>query len=483
MNMKRLIFIRVAALMVLMAIALSSVGVYYAVRRHREITIDMWQSRCRVLADALRNNILWDDRVTVRQMLLSELHESEALFYSFVVKRGEPYVSTFEHGVPAHLVQQPLLVTRQLIREQYDQTGAAVYDIATPIDNDGTLLWVGLKRSVIDRKMGPFIFSVAMITLVIIGIGLYLARVISRWTTREVDALADAIRTYGELNNRPISVETTSSEVTELVKSFRQLTASRNEAESKLSLLNAQLEQRVVERTALLEEANKELVSFSYSVSHDLRAPLRGIDGWSLALLEDYQDKLDDQARHYLALVRSETQRMGQLIDDMLQLSRLSLAELRLTRVNLSRLAGGIADRLKAENPGRQMNFVIQPGLMGQCDEGLLEIALTNLLNNAVKYTGRCQQACIEFGMIDQDGFSVFFVRDNGAGFDMAYAQKLFGPFQRMHKASEFPGNGVGLATVKRVIRRHGGKVWAEAKVDQGATFFFTITANQKEPV
>ena len=189
MNMKRLIFIRVAALMVLMAIALSSVGVYYAVRRHREITIDMWQSRCRVLADALRNNILWDDRVTVRQMLLSELHESEALFYSFVVKRGEPYVSTFEHGVPAHLVQQPLLVTRQLIREQYDQTGAAVYDIATPIDNDGTLLWVGLKRSVIDRKMGPFIFSVAMITLVIIGIGLYLARVISRWTTREVDAL------------------------------------------------------------------------------------------------------------------------------------------------------------------------------------------------------------------------------------------------------------------------------------------------------
>ncbi|MFA6292681.1 MAG: PocR ligand-binding domain-containing protein [Victivallales bacterium] len=249
----------------------------------------------------------------------------------------------------------------------------------------------------------------------------------------------------------------------------------RKEAEEEVRKLNSELERRVVERTAQLAAANRELESFSYSVSHDLRAPLRGIDGWSLALMEDYNDKLDEQGRQYLSRVRSETQRMGHLIDDILQLSRIGRTELRLTRTDISALARKISERLKTENPGRRIDFVIQPELAAHCDENLLEIAMTNLMNNAVKFTGRREDARIKFGMEKEHGHPVYFVRDNGAGFDMAYAQKLFGAFQRMHRVSEFPGTGVGLAIVQRIIHLHGGKAWADAKVDQGATFYFTM--------
>jgi PAS domain S-box-containing protein len=226
---------------------------------------------------------------------------------------------------------------------------------------------------------------------------------------------------------------------------------------------------------AKLETANKELEAFSYSVSHDLRAPLRGIDGWSQALLEDYHDQLDEQGQQYIDRVRSETQRMGYLIDDMLQLSRLTRAEMTKQPVDLSALVQIIIERLKRDEPKRQVEFNIQAGITAEGDLNLLEAALTNLLANAFKFTSKRADARIEFGQTELQGQRVFFVRDNGAGFDMAYAQKLFGAFQRMHKVSEFPGTGVGLAIVQRVIHRHGGRVWAEAEVEHGATFYFTL--------
>jgi light-regulated signal transduction histidine kinase (bacteriophytochrome) len=231
----------------------------------------------------------------------------------------------------------------------------------------------------------------------------------------------------------------------------------------------------VRERTAQLESANKELEAFSYSVSHDLRAPLRGIDGWSQALAEDYADKLDEQGRRYIERVRSETQRMGRLIDDMLRLSRLTRAEMLWQTVDLSAIAEEIVERLRGESPQRQVEVVIQPGVAAAGDQCLLEAVLENLLENAFKFTSKRPLARVEFGETNLKGERVFFVRDNGAGFDMAYSQKLFGVFQRMHKASEFPGTGVGLAIVQRVIHRHGGRVWAEAEVGRGATFYFTV--------
>jgi PAS domain S-box-containing protein len=249
----------------------------------------------------------------------------------------------------------------------------------------------------------------------------------------------------------------------------------RKQAEEKINQLNVELEQRIIERTAQLETANKELEAFSYSVSHDLRAPLRGIDGWSQALLEDYHDQLDEKGQQYIGRVRSETQRMGRLIDDMLQLSRLTRAEMIKKQVNLSALAQTVFERLIHGEPQRQVDFNIQPELTAEGDPYLLESVLANLLENALKFTSKRADARIEFGQTASQGQRAFFVRDNGAGFDMAYSQKLFGAFQRMHKTSEFPGTGIGLATVQRIIHRHSGSVWAEAEVGRGATFYFTL--------
>ncbi len=219
-----------------------------------------------------------------------------------------------------------------------------------------------------------------------------------------------------------------------------------------------------------------ELESFSYSVSHDLRAPLRGIDGFSQALLEDYSDKLDEEGKQHLVRVRAGAQRMGELIDDLLKLSRVNRSELRHTKVDLSRIAREVVTELRQPEADRQVEVIIKEELTADGDPQLLKVAMENLLGNAWKFTSRQPQARIEFGRSEVNGRSTFFVRDNGAGFDMSYANKLFGAFQRLHSMAEFPGTGIGLATVQRVIHRHGGEVWAEGAVGQGAAFFFTLS-------
>jgi light-regulated signal transduction histidine kinase (bacteriophytochrome) len=235
------------------------------------------------------------------------------------------------------------------------------------------------------------------------------------------------------------------------------------------------LEQRVEERTAQLAAANKELEAFSYSVAHDLRAPLRSIDGFSQAVLEDYADKLDADGTRQLQRVRAASQRMSVLIDDLLNLSRITRSEVRKSNLNLSSLAESVVTELKKNDPGRQVEFVIEETLFAEADAGLLRVVLENLLGNAWKYTSRHGRARIEFGRLQQNGRSPYFVRDDGAGFDPRHAARLFGAFQRLHSASEFPGTGIGLATVQRIILKHGGEIWAEAALEKGATFFFVL--------
>jgi light-regulated signal transduction histidine kinase (bacteriophytochrome) len=235
------------------------------------------------------------------------------------------------------------------------------------------------------------------------------------------------------------------------------------------------LEQRVEERTAQLAAANKELEAFSYSVSHDLRAPLRSIDGFSLALLEDYADRLDDEGKNHLQRIRAATQRMGMLIDDLLNLSRMTRAEIRKEIVNVSTLAHSIVASLREAQPERQVDFRIEDHVEASADPHLLRVVLENLLGNATKFTSKRASARVEFGKTHQNGSSAYFVRDNGAGFDPAYASRLFGAFQRLHGTAEFPGTGIGLATVQRIIHRHGGKIWAEGALEKGATFYFTL--------
>jgi signal transduction histidine kinase len=274
-----------------------------------------------------------------------------------------------------------------------------------------------------------------------------------------------------------------------LTDAFNQMLGRIAEQKDELQRYAADLEQRVEERTHELQErneslrrnaaellaANTELDAFAYSVSHDLRAPLRSIDGFSQILLEDYAGKLDEAGCESLQRVRAASQRMGTLIDDLLKLARVTRAEIRTEVVDLSGMARDIAADLQRATPERQVEFAIAPGLTARGDARLLRVALDNLLRNSWKYTAKQPAPRVEFRSADANGGQAFMVRDNGAGFDMKYADKLFGVFQRLHSAADFEGTGIGLATVRRIINRHGGRIWAEGAVDQGATFYFTL--------
>jgi len=246
-------------------------------------------------------------------------------------------------------------------------------------------------------------------------------------------------------------------------------------AEAAIKRLNQELEQRVIERTAQLTEANKELESFCYSVSHDLRAPLRGITGFSEALKEDYADKLDARGLDYLQRTSDAGKRMGELIDELLTLSRVTREAMHIEVLDLSGMAREIASELEKSQPARKVKWRLQEGVRAEGDRPLIRSVLQNLLENAWKFTGKTAETEIAFGRTSHRGKSAYFVRDNGAGFDMAYADKLFGPFQRLHRQSDFPGNGIGLATVQRIVHRHSGQVWAEGALDKGAAFYFSL--------
>lgn len=247
------------------------------------------------------------------------------------------------------------------------------------------------------------------------------------------------------------------------------------------ALLRQEIDERIRTERLLdqknceLRALNEELTAFSYSVSHDLRAPLRSMDGFSLVLLEDYDSVLDAPGKNALGRIRAASQRMGHLIDDLLRLSNVGRAALHSDTVDLSALCTAIAATLAADHPERQCAWQIAPGMALHGDRALLHIMLQNLMENAYKFSARSAQALVRIGSAEQAGETVYFVADNGAGFDMAHADNMFGAFQRLHSASEFPGTGIGLALVKRIVRRHGGNIWADAKVGHGATFYFTL--------
>ena len=249
----------------------------------------------------------------------------------------------------------------------------------------------------------------------------------------------------------------------------------KKRAEESVNQMNVSLEQRVQERTSQLEASNRELEAFSYSVAHDLRAPLRAIDGFNQAVIEDYGEQLPEEARNLFQRSRLASQRMSQLIDDLLNLSRVARADIRKQTVNLSEMAAALSSELEKAAPQRKVKVQIEPGLRASADERLLRLALGNLFDNAFKFTRTKSEGSIEFGHAMLQGERVFFVRDNGAGFDMQFAGKLFGPFQRLHSAREYPGTGIGLATVHRIILRHGGRIWPHSELGCGTTFYFTL--------
>lgn len=268
----------------------------------------------------------------------------------------------------------------------------------------------------------------------------------------------------------------TNDQLRSSLKEIGELKAALDEHER----LNTQLEQRVQDRTAELEAANKELEAFSYSVSHDLRAPLRAVDGFSQALLEDYADLMPEEGRRYLLAIRQGAQKMGMLIEDLLKFSHLSRMPLRKQAVDTEFMVRGVLDELQALETGREIEVHIGPLPRCSADPALLRQVWVNLISNALKYTRRRGAARIEMGCDEGPDSVVYRISDNGTGFDMRYAGKLFGVFQRLHRAEDYEGSGVGLAIVQRVIHRHGGRIWSEAAVDQGATFYFTLHGKSK---
>ena len=386
-------------------------------------------------------------------------------------------VSKSEFGVFGYIDEDGALVMPSMTRQIWDQCQVAEKNIVFPRDKWGDSIWpraIERKELLFSNKPSdlapqghiPITRNIAA-PIVHQGevVGLFhLANKASDYTPddiRRIETLRDMVA--------PILSARLARDKQDRDRCSR---------EKDIITLNKELDQRVVSRTIELTAANKELEAFAYSVSHDLRAPLRGIDGFSKALLDDYWDKLDDTGKDFIKRIRAGTQRMGILIDDLLKLSRLTRSEMHHQPMDLGALARNIAAELQDNEPEKKVDFQVSSGLTAHGDRALLEAALENLLRNAWKFTGYREQARIDFGVTEQAGERVYYVRDNGAGFDMAYVDKLFGPFQRLHDTAEFPGSGIGLAIVQRVILRHGGRIWAEGEIDKGATFYFTLPKN-----
>ena len=316
------------------------------------------------------------------------------------------------------------------------------------------------------------------VLLSIIGfviLSLYISFRTTTAITEPLDELVKSAEIIGKGNLKHRVDIKSKSEIGQLAAAFNQMTERRQRAEKALQKARDELEIRVEERTSELQSANKELEAFSYSVSHDLRTPLRAIDGFSQVLLEDHREKLDKEGRRVLDIIRGNTGRMGELISDLLTFSRLGRKEIRKTKINMENLARAIFEELRSAIPQGKLKTMINalPSAFG--DESLIREVLTNLISNAIKFSKNEKRLVIEVGGKLENNENIYYVKDNGAGFDMKYSDKLFGVFQRLHSQQEFKGTGVGLAIVRRIIERHGGRVWAEGKVDKGGIFYFTL--------
>jgi signal transduction histidine kinase len=368
-------------------------------------------------------------------------------------------------------------------------TGPRRLELTHPIVSEGEPLGTVHLAYSLDELYGDIARYALIATVVLVlsvAVALLAARGIQRSISRPVTRLADAARAVTQEQNYAVRVPPTGTddELGLLVDTFNEMLARIQAREADVDAANQryqqlteELERRVTQRTAELEATNKELEAFTYSVSHDLRAPLRRIDGFAKLLVDEYNTELPDEARHYLGRVRDGARQMGLLVDDLLNLARLGRQDVKLQVAGLSTIVQRVTTSLQRDAEGRDIEWQIHPLPFVECDPALIEVVFTNLISNAMKYTRPRAHAVIHVGSIEQNGHPVIYVRDNGVGFSMKYADKLFGVFQRLHRAEDFEGTGVGLATVQRILHKHSGAIWAEAELDKGACFYFTLGA------
>jgi signal transduction histidine kinase len=470
--------------LVLLLTAAAFAGYQYWSLRQR--TIDALAVRGRILAANSTASLAFSNEADARE-LLSALRVDPHMVAAVLYDKGGHVFAAYPANVAGDAVpaapgpdgyrfERGLLVGFQPVEEAGSQ-------------RLGTLYLASDLKAIYDTFRLSGVIGLG-VTLVALLAAYLLSPVLQRTISQPILALAETAKAVSTQQDYSVRApKLGADELGTLTDAFNQMLGRIAEQKDELQRYAADLEQRVEERTRELQErneslrrnaaellaANTELDAFAYSVSHDLRAPLRSIDGFSQVLLEDYGAKLDEAGQDSLRRVRAATQRMGTLIDDLLKLARVTRTEIRAEAVDLSDMARDIAAELQRATPERQVEFAIAPQLKARGDPRLLRVVLDNLLRNSWKYTAKQARPRIEFGSVEENGGHAFMVRDNGAGFDMKYADKLFGVFQRLHSAAEFEGTGVGLATVRRIINRHGGRIWAEGAVDQGATFYFTL--------
>jgi signal transduction histidine kinase len=452
----------------------------------RQATRDALSVRGRIIAANSTASLAFSNEADARE-LLAALRADQHIVAAVLYDKGGHVFAAYpalvaDDVVPAapgpdgYRFERGLLIGFQPVEEAGSQRLGTLY-----LASDLGVVYDTFRLSGV---IGLGVLAVALLAAYL------LSRVLQGTIAEPILALAETAKAVSTRQDYSVRApKLGGDELGALTDAFNQMLGRIEDQKDELQRYASDLERRVEERTHELQErneslrrnaaellaANSELDAFAYSVSHDLRAPLRSIDGFSQILLEDYATQLDEAGRESLHRVRAASQRMGTLIDDLLKLARVTRAEIRTEDVDLSGMARDIAAELEGATPERKVEFAIAPGLQARGDARLLRVVLDNLLRNSWKYTAKQPAPRVEFRSADANGGQAFMVRDNGAGFDMKYADKLFGVFQRLHSAADFEGTGIGLATVRRIINRHGGRIWAEGAVDQGATFYFTL--------
>lgn len=434
-------------------------------------------AEARVVASNSVSALLFNDRETAQSTLAALSSSSDILNAAIVTNDGKMFAEYRRAGAPA--VQFPGL--RRGVNQRNWVSGTHVllaYRILFQGNSEG-IVYISATLQEMGKRARRYIAIAAGILILCLFAAMLLGAVFRRTVAQPIASLAELSRSVSHNRNYSLRARPPRNydEVSMLIESFNEMLAQIEQGDSALQQARDELEERVQERTAALKAANHELEAFSYTVAHDLRGPLDAIGGIGYILQQKCADAIDAEGMEMLDKLRSSSAKMASLIDDLLNLSRSGTSSLTRTQVDLSALATVIVEELKATEPGRNITAAIAPGALVSADAGLMRIALENLLRNAWKYTSNRTDAWMEFGFRREGSKLVCFVRDNGAGFNPDFAHRLFEPFQRLHSQAEFSGTGIGLATVKRIVSRHGGRVWAEGALGQGATFYFEMDA------
>jgi signal transduction histidine kinase len=420
--------------------------------------------------------LLFDDAESA-QKTLSGLSPVPSIVSAVLCKPNGQPLATFRRTANSPVPAAPLIPRGEMEDLRFDKEGLVLARAIVFQGKPAGIICIQADLSGLHARLRQYLLIAAIVLLTSLLAALLISPIFRRAIADPIIRLAEIALVVSRDKNYSVRAVPTASrdEMSVLIEAFNGMLSQIQIRDAALQQAHDELEQRVTERTQELAATNKELEAFAYSVSHDLRAPLRSIDGFSQAILEDYAERLDSTGQDHLRRVRHAAQRMSALIDDMLNLSKVTRSPIHREPLDLTVMARSIVEELRHDDPIRKVECQIEEGLSATGDFQLLRAALDNLIGNSWKYTSGHAAAKIEFGRVQGNGKSPFFVRDDGAGFDPRHSARLFGAFQRLHTEAEFPGTGIGLATVQRIIHRHGGEIWAEGAVEKGATFYFTL--------